>query len=139
MADTRSPEQRRRIMQSVGTRDTGPEKLVRSLLHRAGYLFRLHRRDLPGRPDIVLPTKRAVIFVHGCYWHGHGCAKGQLPKSRLDYWGEKIETNRERDARNRRDLKRLGWASAVVWQCELKRPEGVLQRLQKFLEKRSPR
>lgn len=119
MTDTRSPEQRRRIMQAVGVRNTGPEILVRSALHRAGLRFRLHRTDLPGKPDLVLPSKRVAVFVHGCFWHGHGCKKGRLPKSRLDYWEPKILRNRQRDRKNVRDLRALGWRVISVWQCNL--------------------
>lgn len=107
-------------MQSVGTRHTGPELTVRSLLHRLGYRFRLHGRDLPGSPDIVFRTRHKVIFVHGCYWHGHGCPKGKLPKSRSDYWVPKIAKNRERDMRNDAALRAIGWESLTVWQCETK-------------------
>ena len=118
MADTRTKEQRRRIMASVGTRNTGPEMAVRRVLHSLGYRFRLHQKDLPGRPDIVFRSRRKVVFVHGCFWHGHGCAKGRLPKSRTDYWGPKIETNRARDERVIEYLDRLGWRSLTIWQCE---------------------
>lgn len=134
MADNRTPEQRRRIMQSVQTRNTGPELSVRRILFNLGYRYRLHRRDLPGSPDIVFPGRRKVIFVHGCYWHGHGCAKGRLPKSRLEYWGPKIEANRARDKRNRRDLKATGWSALTVWQCETaKFPLRLIHRLTQFL------
>lgn len=118
--DTRSPEQRSYIMRSVRSRDTGPELIVRSLLHRMGFRFSLHRKDLPGRPDIVLPKHRAVVFVHGCFWHGHGCAKGRLPKSRLDFWGPKIQRNRNRDAESVKMLKREGWRVLTIWQCRTK-------------------
>src|SRR5712664_2810518 len=99
MADTRTKEQRSRIMKSVGTYHTGPELTVRRLLHRLGYRYRLHRRDLPGRPDIVFPGRRKAIFIHGCFWHGHDCSKGKLPKSRTEYWTAKIRANQDRDAR----------------------------------------
>ncbi|MGE3301667.1 MAG: very short patch repair endonuclease [Hyphomonadaceae bacterium] len=136
MADTRTPDQRRRIMQSVGVRDTGPERIVRSALHKAGFRFRLHRRDLPGKPDIVLPAKRLVVFVHGCFWHGHGCAKGKLPKSRLEYWRPKIAANAERDKRNVRDLAKLGWRSLIVWQCETSDTE-LAEKLRREVIRRS--
>lgn len=136
MADTRTPDQRRRIMQSVGVRDTGPERIVRSALHKAGFRFRLHRRDLPGKPDIVLPAKRLVVFVHGCFWHGHGCAKGKLPKSRLEYWRPKIAANAERDQRNVRDLAKLGWKSLIVWQCETSDVE-LAEKLRRKVMRRS--
>lgn len=133
MVDTRTPEQRRRIMQSIGTRNTGPEMAVRRLLHRLGYRYRLHRRDLPGSPDIVFPSRRAAVFVHGCYWHGHGCAKGRLPKSRLDYWGPKIRVNRKRDSERQKALRRLGWRVLVLWQCEIRDRKSLIARVTQFL------
>ena len=134
MVDTRTPEQRRRIMQSVKTKDTGPEKAVRSALHSLGYRFRLHRRDLPGSPDIVFPAKKKAIFVHGCFWHGHSCPKGRGSKSRLEYWGPKIEANRQRDQRNAEQLAVLGWQAHTVWQCELSDMEKVVSQLGAFLD-----
>lgn len=121
-------------MQAVKSKNTGPEMAVRSLLHRLGYRFRLHRKDLPGTPDIVFPSRRAAIFVHGCFWHGHGCQIGQLPKSKLDYWVPKIDANRERDARKQAALAAAGWQSVVVWQCELKDNAALIQRLEAFLD-----
>ena len=112
--DTRTPEQRRRIMQSVKSENTGPELAVRRLLHGMGYRYRLHRRDLPGRPDIAFVSRRKAIFVHGCFWHGHGCSKGRLPKSRLDYWQPKVDKNRERDRTKEEQLKSLGWSGIAV-------------------------
>jgi DNA mismatch endonuclease (patch repair protein) len=134
MADTRTPEQRRRIMQAVKTRDTGPELIVRRILHRLGYRYRLNATKLPGRPDIVFPVRKRVIFVHGCFWHGHGCAKGQAPKSRLDYWGPKLEVNRERDAVQVRALEDLGWSVLTIWQCETLEREALTARLRLFLD-----
>lgn len=133
--DTRSPEQRRRIMQSVKQKDTAPEMVVRRLLHAAGYRYRLHRKDLPGRPDIVFGGRRKVIFVHGCFWHSHGCSKGQAPKSKLNYWGPKLAQNAERDARNVRSLKEAGWKVLTVWECETKEPERLLLALRDFVDK----
>lgn len=133
MADTRSPAVRRRIMQSVKGRDTGPEWTVRRLLHAAGYRYRLHVRKLPGSPDIVFPGRRKVVFVHGCFWHGHGCRIGRLPKSRLDYWEAKITLNRERDARKKAALEAEGWEVLVVWQCDLKDLATLESRLWTFL------
>lgn len=120
-------------MSQVGTKDTKPEMLVRRALHRLGYRYRLHRRDLPGSPDLVFPSRQKAIFVHGCFWHGHGCKWGKLPKSRLDYWKPKIETNRERDIKNMAALAEQGWEATVVWQCELKHPDEVLKRIVAFL------
>lgn len=136
MTDTRTSEQRRRIMQSVQTKDTGPELTVRRALFAAGYRFRLHRRDLPGSPDIVLPGRRKAIFVHGCFWHGHGCSKGRAPKSREEYWLPKIAANRERDRRNIAALEAIGWSVRVVWQCELRDPRTLMDSLGIFLEER---
>lgn len=133
--DTRSPEQRRRIMQSVKQKDTTPELVVRRLLHGAGYRYRLHRKDLPGRPDIVFGKRRKVIFVHGCFWHAHGCSKGQAPKSKLDYWGPKLAQNVERDARNLRDLENAGWQVLTVWECETRDPARLLPILRDFVGK----
>lgn len=97
-----------------------PELVVRSYLHRRGLRFRLHRRDLPGRPDIVLPAYRVAILVHGCFWHGHaGCKRASLPKTRVSFWAEKIAANRERDARSIRALEALGWRPLIVWECEI--------------------
>jgi DNA mismatch endonuclease (patch repair protein) len=133
MADTRTKEQRSRIMKSVGARDTGPELTVRRILHRLGYRYRLHRGDLPGRPDIVFPGRRKAIFIHGCFWHGHDCSKGKLPKSRTEYWVAKIKTNQERDARVVARLEHAGWQTLSVWQCELKQLDAIVRVLRKFL------
>lgn len=120
-------------MQAVGTKNTGPEWVVRRLLHSAGYRYRLHARELPGKPDLVFPRRRAAVFVHGCFWHSHGCSKGQPPKSKLEYWGPKLEANRVRDERQRQDLEELGWRVFTVWQCETKDEHSLLQRLANFL------
>ncbi len=120
-------------MASVRTRDTGAEKAVRSLVHGLGVRYSLSRCDLPGKPDLVCVSRRKVIFVHGCFWHGHSCRFGRLPKSRLDYWGPKIALNRQRDHRQTAALRRAGWAVLTVWQCQLKRPETVAKNLAKFL------
>jgi DNA mismatch endonuclease, patch repair protein len=114
-------------MRAVKSANTRPELQLRSLLHRAGLRFRLHRKDLPGCPDIVLPSRRAVIFVHGCFWHGHNCKRGsRVPKSNQEYWLAKIRRNRERDQRARKQLRSLGWIVLVVWECALNRPEKAL-------------
>lgn len=120
-------------MQSVKTKDTGPELSVRRVLFAAGYRFRLHRKDLPGSPDVVLPGRKKAIFVHGCFWHGHGCAKGQASKSRLEYWGPKLATNQARDAKNVSALNALGWDVLTVWQCELSDMKTLIDRLGTFL------
>jgi DNA mismatch endonuclease (patch repair protein) len=137
MADTRTPEQRRRIMQSVATRDTGPEMTVRRLLYGLGYRYRLHAKKLPGKPDIVFPGRKKAIFVHGCFWHWHGCAKGQLPKSRRDYWEPKLKTNKARDAAQVVALQTLGWSVLTIWQCETTVSGALTKRLMRFIEGRA--
>lgn len=133
MADTRTPEQRRRIMQSVGQKATKPEMALRRLLHGRGYRYRVNQRRLPGTPDLVFPRRRCVIFVHGCFWHGHGCAKGKAPKSRLDYWGPKIARNRERDRAVAESLEKQGWRVMTVWQCEVGETDALWKRTVEFL------
>ena len=113
------PEKKRReIMSRVRNRNTRPEVLVRSLLHRLGYRFRLHRNDLPGTPDIVLPKYGTVIFVHGCFWHGHDCTRGKLPSTNQDFWHKKIEKNVVRDKKATTRLRSQGWNVINVWSCE---------------------
>jgi DNA mismatch endonuclease (patch repair protein) len=131
MVDRLDPEARGRLMAAVRSKDTKPEMVVRRLLHAMGYRFRLHRRDLPGMPDLVLPGRSKAIMVHGCFWHGHGCPAGRLPKSRLEFWRPKIAGNRARDARNIRALRRSGWSVSVIWTCQM----GDLQRLEKRLRR----
>ena len=132
MAET--PEVRSRIMRAIKSRDTKPEMRTRRTVHGMGYRYRLHRKDLPGRPDIALRPRRKAIFVHGCFWHGHDCAKGRLPKSRLDYWQPKVDKNRERDRTNEEQLKSLGWSVLTIWQCETKDLEALAVRLQDFVD-----
>lgn len=110
---------RRRIMKAVGQKDTKPEMIVRQTLHALGYRFRLHRRDLPGSPDIVLPRYRTVIFVHGCFWHRHeGCARATVPKTRQAFWSDKFKANKVRDRRALVALQDLGWNAQVIWECQ---------------------
>ena len=124
MTDTLSPEQRSQLMAKIHGKDTAIEKKVRSHLHKKGYRFRKHVARLPGSPDIVLLKYRAVIFVHGCFWHGHsGCIKSRLPTTRHAFWEEKRRANLERDARKITELINLGWRIAVVWQCALEQTE----------------
>ena len=135
MTDTLTPRERSRRMAAVHAKDTQPEMLVRRLLHRLGYRYRLHRRDLPGTPDLVFPSRRSVIFVHGCFWHRHdGCALARLPKSRLEFWQGKLEGNRLRDQRKIGELNEMGWRVLVVWECELKDKETLTQRLRHYLD-----
>ncbi|WAJ31612.1 very short patch repair endonuclease [Antarcticirhabdus aurantiaca] len=107
-------------MRRVRARDTQPERQVRSLLHRYGFRFRLHVRTLPGTPDIVLPRHGAVVLVHGCFWHGHGCARSKLPQTRQEFWRNKIGANRARDEDDARRLRELGWRILVIWECALR-------------------
>lgn len=116
-------------MSRIGGKDTAPELIVRKLLHALGFRFRLHRRDLPGTPDVVLPRLKTALFVHGCFWHGHGCKIGQPPKSRQDYWLPKIERNKARDAEKAAALKTQGWRVLEVWQCETRDRERLAERL----------
>lgn len=126
---------RSKIMGAVKTSDTRPELLIRKSLHRMGFRYALHRRDLPGTPDLVFPKKRKIVFVHGCFWHGHGCSKGKPPKSRLSYWLPKIETNRKRDRKTARKLRRAGWSVMIVWQCETGDPEKIVGKIARFLKR----
>lgn len=133
--DRITPEERSALMSLVRGTHTGPEMAVRRLLHGLGLRFRLHRRDLPGRPDIVLPGRKAVVFVHGCFWHRHpNCKRATTPASNRDYWFKKFQRNTERDEEAKRALKRLKWRVLVVWECELKKPEKLLRRLRRFFD-----
>ncbi|MGD9664281.1 MAG: very short patch repair endonuclease [Novosphingobium sp.] len=127
-------ELRSRTMRAVKSRNTSPEIALRRLLHGAGYRFRLHRKDLPGSPDVVLPGRKSVIFMHGCFWHGHDCARGaRQPKTNAGYWRAKISRNVERDAANITALHDAGWRVAVVWECELKDQITLVAKLNRFL------
>jgi DNA mismatch endonuclease (patch repair protein) len=129
-----SPEVRRRTMQAVKSKDTAPEMTVRRLAHGMGYRFRLHRKDLPGKPDLVFPRLHKALFVHGCFWHGHDCARGsRVPKANSDYWRTKIRRNSARDVANAAALRTAGWRVAVIWECELKEPARVRRLLLRFL------
>ena len=117
--DKYSTEKRSSMMSSVKTKNTKPEILVRSILHKSGLRFRLHRKDLPGSPDIVLPKYKTAIFVHGCFWHGHDCPKGRRPASNQEFWNEKLDNNIERDKANYISLQSLGWSVKVIWECSI--------------------
>lgn len=134
MVDNLSPEARSALMRSVRQKDTTPERRVRSVAHRAGYRFRLQRRDLPGTPDIVFPRHRVCIFVHGCFWHRHpGCRAATTPESHEDYWRPKFEANIERDHRKIAELEALGWRVGVIWECETRDPQSIADRLTQIL------
>ena len=133
--DIWSKEKRSQVMSNIRSKNTKPELLVRSQLHIAGYRFRIHQKDLPGKPDIVLPKYKAVVFVHGCFWHLHsGCRDGTVPKTRADYWKNKLLRNKERDKEHMRTLQKLGWRVLRLWECEVeKETDKVLEKLNKFL------
>jgi DNA mismatch endonuclease (patch repair protein) len=135
MVDTVSPEVRSRIMARVKSKGMKPEMKVRRLLHGLGYRYRLHRSDLPGRPDLVFPSRQKVIFVNGCFWHYHtGCERVRIPSTNQDYWVAKLERNRDRDKRNLLLLEEIGWSALTTWECELRDMETATGRLVEFLE-----
>lgn len=140
MADTLTKIERSIRMGRVKSRDTSPELQVRRMIHRMGFRYRLYVRELPGRPDIVLPRHRKAVFVHGCFWHRHaalGCKLARLPKSRLEFWLPKLESNRRRDQRDMRKLRNAGWQIMVVWECQLRDKERLENRLKRFLGERN--
>jgi DNA mismatch endonuclease (patch repair protein) len=124
-------------MSEIKGRDTGPEKEIRSLLHRLGYRFRLHRKELPGKPDIVLPKYRAVIFVHGCFWHGHdACRRSKRPTTNIESWNKKIDANIRRDIEAGSQLEKMGWRVFTIWQCQMKDTDKLIDWLIGFIEQR---
>jgi DNA mismatch endonuclease (patch repair protein) len=133
--DIVSPERRSAMMSGIRGQNTKPEVAVRKLAHRLGYRFRLHRRDLPGTPDLVFPGRKKVVFVHGCFWHRHpGCRFAYNPKTRADFWNAKFDANVARDLRVRHELEVQGWDVLTVWECETVNAEQLTKTLQKFLE-----
>jgi DNA mismatch endonuclease (patch repair protein) len=135
MVDTLTPAERSERMARVRCGDTKPEIKVRKLLFSMGYRYRLHDKMLPGTPDIVLPSRRKIVFVHGCFWHRHAnCALARMPKSRKAFWGAKLEGNRLRDGRTKAALRRLGWSVATVWECQLNDMPRLARRLRRFIE-----
>jgi DNA mismatch endonuclease (patch repair protein) len=135
MVDTLSTAERSEIMSRVRGKDTRPEMVVRRLVHKAGFRYRLHVSDLPGRPDLVFPKRKKVIFIHGCFWHSHsGCPHARVPKSRTNFWTAKFESNKTRDERNSHALTEAGWDVLVLWECELRDP-GLIGKIREFLEK----
>jgi DNA mismatch endonuclease (patch repair protein) len=134
VTDVYSPQKRSAVMRRVKGRDTTPELTVRRALTALGARYRLHRADLPGKPDIVMPGRRLALFVHGCFWHGHDCARGaRIPKQNRDYWLGKVARNRARDERSREALAVLGWRVEIIWECDLKDAAALSQRLQVLL------
>lgn len=133
--DNLSIEDRKRTMQRVRSQNTKPEMKVRRMVFGMGYHYRLHRADLPGKPDLVFPGRRKVIFVHGCFWHGHDCKSGRKQsKTNVTYWTKKLERNRQRDLEHAQKLHELGWQPMIVWECELKDIDALRRRVQNFLE-----
>ncbi|NML42532.1 DNA mismatch endonuclease Vsr [Ramlibacter sp. G-1-2-2] len=137
MVDTLSISQRSALMRSIRAKDTAPEMRVRQLAHGMGYRYVLHDKRLPGSPDLVFPSRKAVIQVHGCYWHGHECRVGRRPKSNLAYWTPKIDRNVERDVRSAKALRRLGWRVMVVWECQTvpAKLDALQRRIRRFLDR----
>ena len=134
MADRLTPEARSRNMRAIRGKNTKPELTIWRLLHAAGYRFRLHRKDLPGRPDIVFPSRRKAIFVHGCFWHQHpGCPYAYMPKTRAAFWRDKLQRNTERDATAQAALAACGWRALIVWECEIADTKLLMIRLKAFL------
>ncbi|WP_085821526.1 very short patch repair endonuclease [Ruegeria meonggei] len=134
--DTLTEQQRSERMKRIRGRDSKPELLVRRLVHGMGYRYRLHCRDLPGKPDLVFRPKRKVIFVHGCFWHRHddtNCRLARLPKSRLDFWYPKLEQNKQRDQRNSKLLVKMGWSSLVIWECQVKDEDWLEREIKEYL------
>ncbi len=131
--DTFTPTERSAIMRRVRAKDTEPEMIVRRMIHRMGLRYALHRRDLPGNPDLVLVKRQAIVFVHGCFWHGHSCRSGRnRPSSNRGYWIPKLDRNSARDRANRRALHRDGWRVLTVWECETRKPERLRAKLERF-------
>lgn len=137
MADVFSVKKRSEIMRSIHGKDTKPEMIVRKLVFKLGFRYRLHVKKLPGNPDLVFPSKKKIIFVHGCYWHRHNCKKGRsLPSTNVGFWSEKLERNRKRDIKKRRELKRIGWKILVIWECQAHsaKMKWLTKRIVNFLE-----
>ena len=127
-------EQRSRNMSAIKSKNTKPEIKVRKVLHSMGYRFRLHRKDLPGSPDIVLPKYKTVIFVHGCFWHRHeNCKYASNPKTRKEFWENKFKTNVKRDKEIQEKIKNIGWKSVVIWECEVRNIESIEEKIKRFL------
>ncbi|MHB8137988.1 MAG: very short patch repair endonuclease [Smithellaceae bacterium] len=134
MTDTLSPEERSKRMSLIRGKGSAPEMKLRCLVHKMGFRYRLHIKELPGKPDLVFPSRHAVIFMHGCFWHRHEkCKLSRLPKSKLGFWKTKLEENIKRDVRNQRQLISLGWRILIVWECEITDTERVSAIVREFL------
>lgn len=131
--DPLSETERSERMSKIRNKDTKPELFVRGIVYRMGYRYRLHSSSLPGNPDLVFSSRHKVIFVHGCFWHQHGCSNYRMPKTKRAFWEPKLARNRQRDCQVRRRLRRLGWRSLVIWECSLNNTTKLCDRLGKFL------
>lgn len=135
MADVLTPEQRRRNMAAIKGKNTKPEMIVRQLVHSSGYRYRLHRKDLPGKPDLVFPSRRKIIEVYGCYWHMHDCPYGKVvPKTNAEFWQTKRLSNVTRDKRNSEELAKQGWRVLIIWECEVKDKNQLQEHISQFLD-----
>ncbi len=135
MADVLTKEQRSFNMSQIRGKNTKPEIIVRSIVHGIGFRYSLHKNNLPGKPDIVLSRHKKIIFVHGCFWHMHKCKYGKVkPATNTNFWQEKRQGNVERDKRNIKQLKKLGWQILIIWECQTKRPEKIVSKIKEFLE-----
>src|ERR1700722_10570601 len=134
MTDNFDSAKRSSVMAAIRSKDTKPELIVRRAVYALGFRYRLHAKDVPGKPDLVFRKLRKAIFVHGCFWHRHsGCSRASMPKTRIEFWHEKFEKNVDRDNRVKKELKKNGWRSLIIWQCELQDPDGLATRLKGFL------
>ena len=133
--DIWSKEKRSQVMSKIRSKDTKPERLLRSALHKHGYRFRIHRKDLPGKPDIVLPRYNAIIYVHGCFWHYHKeCSEGRIPNTNSKFWRDKLKNNVEKDKNNQKACEKLGWKVLIIWECEIeKHLMKVVKKIDKLL------
>jgi DNA mismatch endonuclease (patch repair protein) len=131
--DNLTKEERSVVMSKVRSKDTKPELTIRYIIHKAGYRYRLHKKSLPGKPDLVFASLRKIINVNGCFWHGHSCKAGRIPKSNVQFWINKIEANKARDRKNMRKLNRLGWSVKTIWECQTKDEVRVKNRLLRYL------
>lgn len=138
MMDKISPARRSNNMRHIRSSNTKPEITVRKILYSLGYRYRLHKKDLPGKPDLVFAKRKKIIFIHGCFWHQHNlttCLDSKIPKSNKQYWNQKLKNNAQRDIRNQMALKELGWDILIIWECEIKNDKKLIKRMQKFLSK----
>ena len=131
--DNLTKEERSVVMSKVRSKDTKPELTIRYIIHKAGYRYRLHKKSLPGKPDLVFASLGKIINVNGCFWHGHSCKAGRIPKSNVQFWVNKIEANKARDKKNMRKLNRLGWSVKTIWECQTKDEVRVKNRLLRYL------